>query len=339
VIALLLAVAGVWYLSRSGSAITSSLVIDTCNGYRELCDRRLNEVVIPATHNSMSAADIPNWMFPEQETSIPVQLQDGVRGFLFDVHYGVPAGDRIKTLLEDESAARAKYEAVLGKEGVDAAMRIRDRLVSEREGERGVYMCHGFCELGASPLVPMLRQIREFLVLHPNEILTFVIQDEGVTPEDIQKCFEESGLIDFVYRGPLGPPWPTLRKMIESDERVMVFAENNSAGVPWYHLAYDSMQETPYTFHQPQDFSCKPNRGKDSNSLFLINHWIETAPAPKPSNAGIVNAYPFLLNRTLQCKEERHLLPNLVAIDFYRTGDLFRVVETLNGVKRHESTR
>jgi hypothetical protein len=284
----------------------------------------------------MSAADIPNWLFPEQETSIPVQLQDGIRGFLIDAHYGVPAGDRVKTLLEDEAAARKKYESVLGKEGVDAAMRIRDRLVGEREGARDIYLCHGFCELGASPLIPMLQRMREFLVMNPNEVLTLVIQDEGVQPEDIRKCFEKSGLIDFVYRGPLGPPWPTLREMIASDERVLVFAENNSAGVPWYHQAYASMQETPYTFHRPEDFSCLPNRGNDSNSLFLINHWIETAPAPKPSNAEIVNAYSFLLSRAKECKSERHMLPNLIAVDFYKTGDLFKVVETLNGIKTPE---
>jgi hypothetical protein len=332
ILALLLAGAGVFYLRTHPAMIPHG--IDACNGYPELCDRRVNEVVLPATHNSMSAADIPNWMFPEQETSMPMQLQDGIRGFLFDAHYGVPAGDRIKTLLDDEAAAKKKYEAVLGKEGVEAAMRIRDRLVGEKEGERGVYLCHGFCELGGTLLIPMLRQIREFLVMNPNEVIAFVIQDEGVTPKDIEKCFQESGLIDFVYRGPVGPPWPTLRTMIESDQRVMVFAENNSAGVSWYHQAYESMQETPYTFHKPEDFSCRPNRGPGNASLFLINHWIETAPAPKPSNAEIVNAYAFLLNRAQRCEQERHLLPNLLAVDFYKTGDLLKVAETLNGIQR-----
>ena len=55
--------------------------------------------------------------------------------------------------------------------------------------------------------------------------------------------------------------------------------------------------------------------------------------APKPSNAEIVNAYDFLLNRAQQCQAERKHLPNLIAVDFYRTGDLFEVVKTLNGIK------
>lgn len=336
-IVVLLSVTGLYIFVLRHAYVTGTQVISACNGYSQLCDRRINQVVFPATHNSMSAADIPNWMFPQQEASIPRQLQDGIRAFLIDAHYGMPAGDRVKTILEDEAAARKKYEAVLGKEGIDAAMRIRDRLVGAESGKKEVYLCHGFCELGATPLVPMLQKMREFLVMNPNEVITIVIQDEGVSPHDIEKCFQQSGLIDFVYRGTVVPPWPTLRSMIMSDQRVMVYAENNSAGVSWYHLAYETMQETPYTFHNPDEFSCRENRGTKSASLFLINHWIQTTPAPLPSNAEKVNAYDVLLARARQCQNERHMLPNVVAVDFYRTGDLFKVVETLNGIKRPRS--
>ena len=328
---------GVFFLTRTAETAAAPQTIDACNGYPELCDRRLNEVVFPATHNSMSAADVPNWLFPQQEKGIAGQLNDGIRAFLIDIHYGRPVEDQIKTHLEDEGMARKKYEAALGKEGVDAAMRIRDRLIGSEEGERGVYMCHGFCELGASAFVPMLGQMREFLVANPNEVLMIVIQDEGVTPQDIEKCFQESGLIDFVYRGAAGPPWPTLREMVASDQRVVVMTENNSEGVEWIHPAFEVMQETPYSFHDPAEFSCQPNRGGASASLFLLNHWIDSSPAPLPSNAEIVNAYDFLLARARQCQKERKHLPNLIAVDFYRTGDLFEVARTLNRIKTPRS--
>ena len=100
----------------------------------------------------MAAADIPAGC-SRTRTGHPEQLEDGVRGFLIDAHYGAPVGDRVKTLIENEESAPCKYEAALGKEGVEAAMRIRDRLVGEKEGERDVYMGHGFCELGDMRLV------------------------------------------------------------------------------------------------------------------------------------------------------------------------------------------
>jgi hypothetical protein len=65
-----------------------------------------------------------------------------------------------------------------------------------------------------------------------------------------------------------------------------------------------------------------------------MNNWIETTPNPKPSNAAIVNAYDALLARARQCRKERGRLPSLIAVDFYRTGDLLRVARTLNGVSQ-----
>ncbi len=336
-LAVVLATVAVVVFLRRDAASRTSTGITACNGSPTLCDRRLDQVVFPTSHNSMGGANDPGWMFPNQSAGIPRQLSDGVRAFLIDVHYGIPVGDKVKTVLEMEEAAMAKYEAAMGKEGMEAALRIRDRLVGADESDRDIYMCHGFCELGALRLVPVLREVRDFLVANPGEVLIFVVQDEGVSPQDIERCFQESGLIDFVYRGPAKAPWPTLREMAETDQRVLVMAENVSTGVPWYHQAFELLQETPYTFHDPSEFSNRPNRGGTSAPLLLMNHWIESTPSPKPSNAAIVNAYDFLLARARACERERGRKPNLLAVDFYGVGDLIAVARTLNGIERSES--
>lgn len=326
-------VSGVMLFSRSEAAATTRLYgIDRCNGYAELCGRRLDGVVFPGTHNSMSAAEIRDWMFPNQDRRIPAQLQDGIRAFMIDVHSGVPVAGRIKTDVDDEGAAREKYEAVLGKEGVDAALRIRNRLVGQEEGERGLYLCHGFCELGAEPLVPVLAEMREFLVTNPHEVIILIFEDPGANAQQMDSAFRASGLIEFVYRGPVRPPWPTLREMIADDGRVLALSENAWPGVPWYHPAFEVEQETPYSFNDPSEFSCRPNRGGTTGSLFVINHWIDTAPAPLPSNAEQVNAYDALLARARRCERERGKLPNVIAVDFYRRGDVVGVARTLNRV-------
>ena len=78
--------------------------------------------------------------------------------------------------------------------------------------------------------------------------------------------------------------------------------------------------------------SCGPNRGPSSAPLFLVNHWVSTDPAPRPSDATRVNAYAPLLARARVCESLRHRVPNLLAVNFYKEGDVFRVVDTLNGV-------
>ena len=325
-------VGGAVLFVRSPAAIPETpAVADACNGDRLLCDRRLDEVVFPTAHNSMSAAEFTGWMFPNQELGTVALLRHGIRGLLFDVHYGTPIGDRIKTEIRDEVNARAKFEKAIGKEAVDAAMRIRDRLTGVATGPRAAYLCHGFCEIGGNALEETLEGVKDFLVENPGEVLVFVIEDY-VTPADIAEAFRKSGLERFVYQGPLQPPFPTLREMIDADQRLVVFGENETAGVPWFHPAFEAIQETPYKFHTPAEFSCRPNRGGSAAPFFLLNHWIETTPTPRPSNAAIVNAHEFLLARARQCERERGKLPNLVAVDFARTGDVVGVAAVLNGI-------
>ena len=329
-LAVALPIAAAATLTRSRPPIVAPVVVNVCNGQRDLCDRPLDQVVFPATHNSMSAADHATWMFANHEVGITTQLEDGIRGLLIDVYQGIPVGDAVKTDVEEGELVREKYEAMLGPGGFDAAIRIRNRLIGGTEGDRALYLCHGLCELGAIPLVPMLESVREFLILNPGEVLIVIIED-AVAPAEIEAAFQESGLADFVYRGSSVPPWPTLREMIATDQRVLVLAENDSEGVSWYHQAFEVFQETPYSFHDPAEFSCEPNRGGTAGSLLLMNHWISTPPSSVPSDAEIVNAYDVLLARARACRAERGLLPNLIAVDFYRTGDLFSVAWTLNG--------
>jgi hypothetical protein len=93
-----------------------------------------------------------------------------------------------------------------------------------------------------------------------------------------------------------------------------------------------SWQETPYTFHAPEEFSCRPNRGGTSGSLFLMNHWIETTPAPRPTNAAVVNARDYLVRRARQCERERGRLPNVLMVDFSDVGDVVGAARLLNGL-------
>jgi hypothetical protein len=325
VLAVALIAGAVFFMRSPGALPRTPTLTDACNGDRTLCDRRL-AVVFPSPttrcRRRVSRLDVPQ---PERARLLLGRHQ----ALLFDVHYGTPIGDRVKTDIQDEKAARAKFEKAIGAEAVDAAMRIHNRLTGPPIGPRAAYLCHGFCELGAVPLLTMLEGVRDFLVQNPGEVLVFVIEDYVA---EVEAAFRESGLERFLYRGPVTAPFPTLREMIDSDQRLVVLGENDTTGVPWYHPAFETIQETPYTFHAPEEFSCRPNRGGATAPLFQINHWIETTPTPKPSNAAIVNAHDFLLARARQCQKERGKLPNILAVDFAMTGDVVGAAAELNGL-------
>lgn len=303
-----------------------------CNGAAELCAKPFNEVVLPGTHNSMSTLD-QGWLIPNQLVSIPKQLDAGIRAMLIDTHYG-------------KANSQGKVT------NVD----------TEHKDDPGVemYLCHERCDAGASELIPELVKVRNFLTANPGEALVFVNQ-ASVTPEDFEEAVIASGLNNFLYTGSTTDgEWPTLGEMITGNHRVVMFSEGNTGSVEWYHDAYaGSLQETPYNFHESGDTtirqaidritkpenlneSCRPSRGGDVGSLFLMNHWVNgklddgDKPlwfTPDPAVAKIVNTRAALVARARACQERRGIMPTIIAVDDFGEGDLINAVRILNGLQ------
>jgi hypothetical protein len=286
----------------------------TCNGLRSLCSRHFNQVVLPATHNSMSSASL-GWSIPNQQVAIPDQLRAGIRGLLIDSHYGELRDDGVVVTDDD---------------------RVKD------VGPRDVYLCHEYCEIGASPLVPQLEKIKNFVEGHPHNVLLLDVEDY-ITPNAFARAMRESGLNKHLYTGTPGPRWPTLSTMIKRKQQVVVLAEHDGGegAYPWLHRGYDGIvQETPYSFQHQMDLtdpanweaSCVPNRSGTIGSLFLMNHWSPPTP-PNQANAddyAALNAKSVLVGRAKECASTRGLLPTIVAVDQFSYGDLFGAVTRLN---------
>jgi hypothetical protein len=326
-------------IATGGGDEAAAVTPATCDGYAALCNRPLEDVAFAATHNSMASVTISSWLFGQQDGTIEQQLAYGIRGLLIDTYYGFPVNGSVRTDLSSLPKRDAAVKEI-GEQAVGAAERIRSRLGDQNLGPRQIYLCHAFCELGAVPLEAALTDLRTYLVSNPGEVVIVINQDEGVTPADIERAFDQAGLLHLVYRGPFGR-FPTLREMIESGQRLVVMAENDAGDVSWYPLAYsDVLQETPFTFRSAAQLtepsrvaeSCRPNRGPASAPLFLVNNWVDTSPVPRRSIAAVVNAHSALLERVQACQRIRHRLPNLVAVDFYKQGDVLGVVRALNGL-------
>ncbi len=280
--------------------------VERCNGSRSLCDRRLDQVVLPSTHNSMSAGS-EGFQLPNQQVGIPDQLRLGVRGFLIDTYYAVRQPDG--TVVNATASTPG----------------------------RRLYLCHVSCALGATKLVGALRSVRDFLRDNPREVLVFDVEDYVSAP-DFAKVVKRSGLGRYVYRGATNPPWPTLRRMIARRRQVLLLHESNRSGVAWYHSAYEGiLQETPYDWPAVAQLtdpaqltaSCRPNRGGTNGSLFLLNHWSPPFPA-SDTTAAQVNATRAIVRRAKTCRKVRGRIPNLVAVDRFQTGGLFAAVRKLN---------
>lgn len=273
----------------------------TCNGSDALCARRFDQVTFPMTHNAMSNAD-DGWAAPNQNHGLARQLDDGIRGMMLDTHY----------YDEENGYTDARVDGV---SPLDQA-----------------YLCHGSCALGRRPLLDGLCDVTRFLDAHRGEIVSIIFED-GVTPEDTAQVMRAAGLDEYVHTHALGAPWPTLRELIDQDQRLIVFSETPHDAPAWYHPAWKHIWDTSYTYKSVAAFDCATNRGQRSNALFLINHWLQTgAGLPDPVLAAQANASSVLLARAQTCAADAGRPPTFLGVDAYDVGALFEVVDTLNGL-------
>lgn len=197
--------------------------------------------------------------------------------------------------------------------------------------EGAVQLCHADCAFfGHRLLIDTLNEMRVFLEDHPREVIS-IIFEAYATAEQTEQAFSESGIMKFVHVQPLGEQWPTLRQLIDSDKRLVVFTDRDRGALAWYHFVWDYAFETPFSFEKPADLVCTKNRGNAASSLFILNHFL-TRGVGDPRLARLINFNPLFVDRAHQCMTEDERLPNFVTVDFYDIGDVFAVVDDLNGV-------
>lgn len=323
-----------WQAAPASSKVPTAASDQACNGSVLLCSRRYNDVAFPAAHNAMSAADESGWFLAEQPTGIIGSLNGGIRVLLIDSYYGqsTKSGGRVATAQRSLKPAVAEARAAFGDEVVNSALRIRDSIVSAPAGPVEPYLCHGMCELGATKWLPVMKQVRTWMALHPREVVTFFIEDY-VDPADTAKLFREAGLLPYVHVQKVGQPWPTLGQMINSGHRLVVLLEKHEPDkqYPWLLPGFELTQDTPYTNPTLAGMSCTLQRGSPDNSLLLINAWL-AGFSSLVTDAQKVNRVSFLGPYTRRCERERGQIPNFVAVNFWNEGNVFKVVDNLNGL-------
>lgn len=320
------------HLPQSSFGEPVAATSEACNGHEELCDRRFDEVAIPASHNSMSVAD-GTWFLAEQPKDMIASLDDGIRGLLVDTWYAQPTKKGAITSPKSLERAEAELVATYGEEVVGSIRRTIDRVRDgQPTGPEQPYFCHTVCELGASPMQPMMERLNAWLEEHPRDVVVLFIQDM-VTPADTAAVLDAAGLAQKAYVHPAGAQWPTLREMVDAGQQLVVLMENTGGGqqFPFLHQGFDLVQDTEYTFGTAGDFTCTIKRGSPTGALFNVNHWLASF-TKLVTSAEQVNAYDVLKPRVEACQQERGLAPTMVSVNWYDRGDLFRVVDELNGV-------
>lgn len=192
---------------------------------------------------------------------------------------------------------------------------------------------HGSFALGTQALSSDLNEIKAFLDVNSNEIVTLILECY-VSANEIESELISTGLMPYVYTHVNGTAWPTLQEMINLNKRLVLFSDVADASPTqgWYHYVWNFAVETHYSVNNVNDFTDAYNRGDSLNDLFIFNHFVTNGVTGTgmDSEAAIANEYNFLLNRIELNYALKGKFTNFITVDFFELGNALDVVNSLN---------
>lgn len=278
-----------------------------CNGLESNCALPINEVTFAMVHNAMSSRDD---LFAAYNNVRPLEdaLVAGYRGLMLDscICEG-NVGEKIANFFKGEDDLGSNY---LG-------------------------FCHATCSAGMRSPSEVLGNIKTFLKTNRNEVLILEFEVINNSLDKLYAALGESGLDEYIYIVN-SSVWPTMQSLIDADFRLLLFAHGDGIDASCSKIdcpkgisyTYDHFQETDWN-----DDTCdvKGSNGyRDNMGFFLMNHWKNNKESDLPSknNAEEFNTFDTLAQRVDKCEQG---MPNIIAVDFWDTGDVLELVAQANG--------
>ena len=203
--------------------------------------------------------------------------------------------------------------------------------VYDNNGTPMVY--HSFSILGSIPLQDIFNDIKIFLDLNTNEIVTLILECY-IDANSIENVLQQSLLYNYLYSKDSQSNWATLDEMITSNKRLIIFSDQNdaSSSQSWYHYVWDYAVETHFSVNDINDFTCEYNRGDSINDLFIFNHFLtdDLFGYGLYNESLNVNSNPFFIDRVTDCWQSKNKFPNFLTVDFVELGDAQTVVNQIN---------
>lgn len=212
---------------------------------------------------------------------------------------------------------------------------VRGLMIDTYDGTNGIALTyHSVASFGSQKLVDVLQEIKDFLMQHQKEVITIIFQNEGSNIQ-LEKAIDSIGLNTMTYIHNNGNPFPIMQTMVNNNQRLVLFVEDNNLPRAAYLMhAWSTIFDTKYTFSNVNQFSSNVNRGgSGSKELYLINHWLGgTLNLPDSTLAPQANKRSVIGKRVQDCSTANSHFINFLGVDFYHIGDAKAVVDSINGL-------
>lgn len=211
---------------------------------------------------------------------------------------------------------------------------VRGLMLDTYDGDNNIALTyHGIALLGSEKLYDVLMEIKSFLLDNPKEIVTIIFENNGSNAQ-LEKAIDSSKLNQMTYTH-AGGNWPTLQTLVDSNQRLVLFVENDKTPRASYLMhAWSTIFDTKYTFKSVSEFDSDINRGgSGTKELYLVNHWLSNGLGlPDKTLAPQANNRATISKRVQDCFVANSHFINYLGVDFVEIGDAKAVVDSINGL-------
>jgi len=167
-----------------------------------------------------------------------------------------------------------------------------------------------------TPFSEALVTIKKALTDHPKKILTLFL--DYLVETDMARSFSEVGLLDYVCEYDNRSGWPTMKNMIESDRRLVIFEIQHHLNSPsWVHNTAEHVEhaESEWSMETPvvEDFD---ERMKKSLSLYNGLKYLENNRAEEEIY-DMARYSPYIIEAFKRAWVRDGMMPNFVLVNRY----------------------
>ncbi|WP_159522484.1 LamG-like jellyroll fold domain-containing protein [Sunxiuqinia indica] len=169
------------------------------------------------------------------------------------------------------------------------------------------------------PLQDPLVVIRKALENEPDKILTLFL-DFNVNANELTTIIGETGILPYLYVHEEENEWPTLKNMVETGKRIVIFTMQQHRNSPeWLHYVWDYAVEPYFSILEAPDFAGEFLKGDAKNSLLIYNDYNFPKRAGQPDESFFnTTQNPYLIEHIKSVWKSTGKTPNFIMLDRYQ---------------------
>lgn len=188
------------------------------------------------------------------------------------------------------------------------------------------------------PLNQTLVEIKNNLEKNPERIMSLFL-DFSTNANEVSEIFQETGINKFIYSYDAKEGWPTVRAMIEKNQRLVVFSMQEHRNSPeWMQYVWNVAVEPYFSIWEAPVFKGEFLKGDPKNSLLIYNDY--NFPRKSEIERSLryeTNQNPYLIEHIKNTWVNTGKTPNFVMLDRYENW-ILGVLSYVRGFKTVKGT-